>query len=458
MMQLPEIKQLDIATPIATYYANKRQSERDQLQGEVQRGNMEINRGNLEMNRMKLDEYKAGAPERAKEAEMKRVMEALTMHKGFVEFGKQQLERLDPDAPDFSEQVAKNAGDTASFLRDELGVPQEYVSEVVRMVGSATPDAVRELKMKAGLMSKPGNKPGKFENGQYLTTDEQGNPIAQKVAGYEKPPPSNLATATDIDDYVSRANAESIRATGKPLTPGEQNKAAMEFKRAQAPEVEEVTLAKRGAESATAKQIKQNEELGKQLALIQTTPMLNEAEGKVTPAQTKQNAQRGVASQLKELAGNYVELDTMGGIANIENTSLENISAYAKSSGAGQYVGRMLGTRDQSIRDSINQIKPILIQEIRKATEMGARGMDSEKELQFYLQAATDETKSIQTNMAAISVLDRVFGTGEIAKTLEGKVPSERIRELSDESKKFVEKDQGKPATAEDYLKSIGMQ
>jgi len=50
---------------------------------------------------------------------------------------------------------------------------------------------------------------------------------------------SEGVTPTDIDDFVDRANRESLRTTGKPLTPGKQNEAALRFKRAQAGEVRE---------------------------------------------------------------------------------------------------------------------------------------------------------------------------------------------------------------------------
>jgi hypothetical protein len=56
-----------------------------------------------------------------------------------------------------------------------------------------------------------------------------------------------LATPTDIDDFVERANLESIRLTGKALTPGEQNKMALQFKRAQPGEAADVAQAKKVA-------------------------------------------------------------------------------------------------------------------------------------------------------------------------------------------------------------------
>ncbi|MCK4792507.1 MAG: hypothetical protein KAV87_52745 [Desulfobacteraceae bacterium] len=53
-------------------------------------------------------------------------------------------------------------------------------------------------------------------------------------------------TPTDIDDFVDRANEESIRTTGEPLTPGKKNEMALQFKRAQAPESARVATATAG--------------------------------------------------------------------------------------------------------------------------------------------------------------------------------------------------------------------
>ena len=55
---------------------------------------------------------------------------------------------------------------------------------------------------------------------------------------------------------------------------------------------------------------------------------------------------------------------------------------------------------------------PLLINEIRQASKMGARGLDSVKELEFYLQAATDEKQDLQSNLDAIKILDMAYGLG----------------------------------------------
>jgi len=142
--------------------------------------------------------------------------------------------------------------------------------------------------------------------------------------------------------------------------------------------------------------------------------------GKITPKAKKADAQKRVSGVLNDLKAHYEELDKLGGIIDTEESTLSNIGARIGSSGLGQAVGRATGTKEQEIRDMINNSRPLLINFIRQASEMGARGLDSQKELEFYLQAATDPQRSIQANLNAIKVLEKAYGA--TSETVEGKV------------------------------------
>ncbi len=136
----------------------------------------------------------------------------------------------------------------------------------------------------------------------------------------------------------------------------------------------------------------------------------------------KANAKQQVNGILSDMKDNYEQLSNMGAIVDTSKSAVENVKARASASGAGQTIGKIFGTQAQSIRNQINQQKPLLIHAIRQASQMGARGLDSEKELQFYLQAATDERLDLQTNMNALRVLDKAYGLGQISNTPTKKV------------------------------------
>lgn len=151
---------------------------------------------------------------------------------------------------------------------------------------------------------------------------------------------------------------------------------------------------------------------GKNKATIEGTPGIIEASGEITPVQQKLNAQKRVSGNLEQLSNYYDKLDRSGAAIDTEDSALSNLSASIRASAPGQMLGRTFGTEEQSIRNEINQMRPILLQEIRQASQMGARGLDSNRELDFYLQAATDPSRDIQSNKTALAVLEQAYGLG----------------------------------------------
>lgn len=141
-----------------------------------------------------------------------------------------------------------------------------------------------------------------------------------------------------------------------------------------------------------------------------------------------------LSENLEGMVQTYLKLDDLGGIVNPDKGAIANLRARTDASGLGQTVGGALGSETQSIRERINNIQPLLIQSIRQATGLSARAMDSNRELQFYLQAATDATKDIYSNLAAIDVLDRTYGLGTVLKNALPPDVYKRVKQQSDVS------------------------
>lgn len=119
-----------------------------------------------------------------------------------------------------------------------------------------------------------------------------------------------------------------------------------------------------------------------------------------------------VSAHLGTIRGYYSALAKEGGAVSTAQPALTNIRARMGASAGGQLLGGAIGTEAQTLRDKIQSMRPLLIQEIRSATGMSAKAMDSNAELQFYLRAATDPTQSLEANMAAIDALERAYGLG----------------------------------------------
>lgn len=129
----------------------------------------------------------------------------------------------------------------------------------------------------------------------------------------------------------------------------------------------------------------------------------------------KQVAQDRVSELLGNLQENYETLRKGGATVDTKQNWLQNLKARTGSSAVGQMVGGAIGSPEQEIRDKIQMAKPLLINEIRAATGMSAKAMDSNAELQFYLQAATDPTRNIEANLQAIKYLDSAYGGGRLS-------------------------------------------
>lgn len=123
-----------------------------------------------------------------------------------------------------------------------------------------------------------------------------------------------------------------------------------------------------------------------------------------------------VTSLVTTLRDHYQQLQEAGGITDPDKGTVANVAAGIASSGPGQFVGRMVGTQNQSLRNKISQQRPLLLQAIRRATGMTAKEMDSNVELKMYLAAATDPTLDIKANFAALDKLDELYGLSGVKK------------------------------------------
>ncbi len=143
-------------------------------------------------------------------------------------------------------------------------------------------------------------------------------------------------------------------------------------------------------------------------------------------------AKTRVTSVLNNLMGNYQKLNEMGALPDPQADVSEQIAIDAGV--AFPKLARYAGSEAAPIREEIAAMRPTLLNEIRQATEMGAKGLDSEKELEFYLQAATDPNKTFAANQAAIAALDAAYGLGSTVKVNPDEI--EKLRKEFEEKMK----------------------
>lgn len=283
--------------------------------------------------------------------------------------------------------------------------------------------------------------------------------VLQKMMGFGKGSGYEGNVGAFVSDRVQEANDIAKELTGKPLSNKEiaklRPKAALEWKRAQAEEVAKNTIAKDIATAQNAEVIAYNKQLGQELAKVRTAYDLLKAKGEITPMESTQKAKVRMTTNLATMVDNYIKLDELGGMINVENNSMDNIWARAKSLGWAQAIQNAMGTDEQLLRNSINNIKPILIQDIRQSTNMSARGLDSEKELEFYLKAVTSEKSDLQSNIATALLIDRAYGDGKLYSQLEPKLSAKTKQFLNDSLKEGQAILNGRDMKPEEKAKAV---
>jgi hypothetical protein len=151
------------------------------------------------------------------------------------------------------------------------------------------------------------------------------------------------------------------------------------------------------------------------------------AEEKITAAKEKrETAATGKSeakSQLTDIVGslkkNYETLKEQGGIVSTTESGMSNLTARLSSSGVGQAVGGAFGGKSQEERQKIEQTRPLLLNLIKNATGMSAQQMNSNAEMQLYLNAATNPQLSYEANLEALKNLDKLYGLGDVAKQID---------------------------------------
>jgi hypothetical protein len=128
-------------------------------------------------------------------------------------------------------------------------------------------------------------------------------------------------------------------------------------------------------------------------------------------SQAKFAGRENVDTLITGLRDQYNILLNNEGITSTQAGFIPNLRSAASRSAVGQAIGQSVGSTNQSARNTIAQSRPLLLNAIKDATGMSAKQMDSNAELKMYLAAATDPSLDFESNMNALSQLEKLFGT-----------------------------------------------
>ncbi len=135
-----------------------------------------------------------------------------------------------------------------------------------------------------------------------------------------------------------------------------------------------------------------------------------------TPAQQaraegQRSARDMLSQELNTVMGYYEGLNRMGAMTSPSRAAAANVAAAARATGVGQTAERFLGTEAQTLRDNISNARLRILNHVKNATGATASQMNSNMELQTWLNALTNPQQSIETVRETLGQMDAVLGS-----------------------------------------------
>ena len=131
-------------------------------------------------------------------------------------------------------------------------------------------------------------------------------------------------------------------------------------------------------------------------------------------------AKNNFSTVIEEATDAYSNLYKKGGAVVGGQFSLGQVLA---STNAGQKFGEITGSEAQLFRNYLDSLAPKILLGIMASTGLSATQLNSNAELQLQLKSLGDPSKPIQSNLAALDVLDKMYGDGTSVSKMLSKNP-----------------------------------
>jgi len=140
-------------------------------------------------------------------------------------------------------------------------------------------------------------------------------------------------------------------------------------------------------------------------------------------------AKNNFSTVIEEATNAYSNLYKKGGAVVGGQFSLGQVLA---STNAGQKFGEITGSEAQLFRNYLDSLAPKILLGIMASTGLSATQLNSNAELQLQLKSLGDPSKPIQSNLAALDTLDKMYGDGTSVSKMLSKNP--KLGDLMKES------------------------
>lgn len=130
------------------------------------------------------------------------------------------------------------------------------------------------------------------------------------------------------------------------------------------------------------------------------------------------------------------ELQKRGGI-NKAGAGVSGIKNYAAGTSLGQEAGRASSDADQAIRDELGSLRNGIKSAVKEATGMSSQEMNSNVELQTFLDSISNPRSTYEANYNMASNLSKLYGSGKVGRKEYGdkqkapKLEGKKVRQKS---------------------------
>ncbi len=133
------------------------------------------------------------------------------------------------------------------------------------------------------------------------------------------------------------------------------------------------------------------------------------AQAAKTEAQNR--ARQDLSDELRTVLGYYQKLSDLGAMTSPNRKYGENLIASARASDLGQAAEQAISTKAQTQRNNIANARQRILSHVKNVTGATSKQMDSNRELQIWLDSLTSPKQSMETVRETLTQLDRVMGS-----------------------------------------------
>ena len=135
-----------------------------------------------------------------------------------------------------------------------------------------------------------------------------------------------------------------------------------------------------------------------------------------TAAAAVEEGRASLLDQTASLQALYSRLNEIGGMTNTQRGAIANAATRAMSSAPGMLAGSFNPGETQVLRENIKNARPMLLQSIKQATGLTSGQLNSNVELQLWLNSVTDPTQPFETAQYTLQNLDKILVTDPAAR------------------------------------------